>query len=138
MSANHESLIYTCYGGLSNTGLIAGLAALEAVKQVGLRKAGISCLASLACDDKPAHNKSQSAKAIITVDGCPKECSRRLVEEAGYTPTASITVTGDTDISKISLAKDLADKPKPVMEYIAPGDIEKVTELIVDAIEENT
>ncbi len=135
MSTNHESLIYTCYGGLSNTGLIAGLAALEAVKQVGLRKACISCLASLACDDQPAHDKSRSAKAIITVDGCPKECARRLVEKAGYTPTASICITRDTDISKVSLAKDLAGEPKPVMDYIAPGDLEKVTELIVDAIE---
>ncbi len=131
----HESLIYTCYGGLSNTGLLAGLAALEAVKQAGLKKACISCLASLACGDEMAHEKSRAAKRIITVDGCPKECAKRLVEKAGYMPTASITITRDTDIAKISFSRDLDNEPKSIMEYISPGELENVTELIVHAMD---
>ena len=34
----HENIIFTCFGGLSNTGIVAALANIEAVKKLGLDK----------------------------------------------------------------------------------------------------
>jgi len=34
----HENLIFSCFGGLSNTGLTSALACLEVVKELGLEK----------------------------------------------------------------------------------------------------
>jgi len=35
----HENVIFSCYGGESNTGITSALASLEAVKELGLQKA---------------------------------------------------------------------------------------------------
>ena len=43
----HENVIYACFGGFSNTGITAALASIEAVKELGLGKAAIGCLAGL-------------------------------------------------------------------------------------------
>jgi len=43
----HENIIFTCFGGFSNTGITAALASMEAVKELGLDKACIGCLAAL-------------------------------------------------------------------------------------------
>lgn len=43
----HENVIFSCYGGMSNTGIVSGLACLEAVKELGLEKAAIMCLGGL-------------------------------------------------------------------------------------------
>lgn len=34
----HENIIFSCFGGLSNTGIISALACIEAVKELGLKK----------------------------------------------------------------------------------------------------
>ena len=36
----HENIIFSCYGGMSNTGITSALACLEAVKELGLEKGG--------------------------------------------------------------------------------------------------
>jgi len=40
----HENIIFSCYGGMSNTGITSALACLEAVKELGLEKVAIGCL----------------------------------------------------------------------------------------------
>ena len=69
----HENLIYACFGGLSNTGITATLASMEAVKELGLKKLGIGCLAGLPIVVGPVLGKTKAAKKIITVDGCSFE-----------------------------------------------------------------
>ena len=34
----HENILFSCFGGLSNTGITSALACLEAVKELGLEK----------------------------------------------------------------------------------------------------
>ena len=74
---SHENIIYACFGGLSNTGITAALASLEAVKELGLTKVSIGCLAGLSTKVPPVIGKTKVAKKVITVDGCPMECSRK-------------------------------------------------------------
>ncbi len=45
---------------------------------------------------------TDQAKHIVTVDGCAVNCARKIVEQAGYTPDASLTLVNDCGIAKKS------------------------------------
>ena len=130
----HENVIFSCYGGASNTGITSGLACLEAVKELGLEKAAIMCLGGLPTNVKPVFGKTRAAKKIITVDGCPFECSRKIVEQAGFKPTKSIVLTRDISMKKKGLSEDIGKETKGVMEYISNDEVKKAKELIVKTI----
>jgi len=129
----HENVIFSCFGGASNTGITSGLACLEAVKELGLKKAAIMCLGGLPTDVKPVFGKTRAAKKIITVDGCPFECSRKIVEQAGFKPV-SIVLTRDIGMKKKGLSEDIGKETKGVMEYISNDEVKKAKELIVKTI----
>ena len=54
----HENVIFSCYGGASNTGITSALACLEAVKELGLKKVAIMCLAGLPTNVKSVLGKT--------------------------------------------------------------------------------
>ena len=130
----HENVIFSCFGGASNTGIVSGLACLEAVKELGLEKAAIMCLGGLPTNVKPVFGKTKAAKKIITVDGCPFECSRKIVEQAGFKPTKSIMLTRDIGMKKKGLSEDIGKEIKGVMEYISHDDVKRAKELIVRTV----
>jgi uncharacterized metal-binding protein len=130
----HENVIFSCFGGASNTGITSGLASLEAVKELGLEKVAIMCLGGLSADVKPVFGKTGAAKKIITVDGCPFECARQVVEQAGFKPTKSIVLTRDIDMKKKGFSEDIGKEIKEVMDYVSDADIRKAKELIVNTI----
>ena len=130
----HENVIFSCYGGASNTGITSGLACLEAVKELGLEKAAIMCLGGLPTNVKPVFGKTRAAKKIITVDGCPFECSRKIVEQAGFKPTRSIVLTRDIGMKKKGLSEDVGKNIKGVMEYVSDEEVSRAKDLIVKTI----
>ena len=130
----HENVIFSCFGGASNTGITSGLACLEAVKELGLKKAAIMCLGGLPTNVKPVFGKTRAAKKIITMDGCPFECSRKIVEQAGFKPTKSIVLTRDIGMKKKGLSEDIGGDIKGVMDYISDDDVKRAKELIVKTI----
>jgi uncharacterized metal-binding protein len=132
----HENIIFSCFGGASNTGITSGLACLEAVKELGLEKAAIMCLGGLPTKVKPVLGKTRAAKKVITVDGCPFECSRKIVEQAGFKPTKSIVLTRDIGMKKKGLSEDIGGDIKGVMDYISDDNVQKAKELIVKTIME--
>ena len=95
-----KNALFTCFGCLSNVGTLTGLAGLEVVKQVGLKNAGIFCLGGLATEAKMVIDKTSAAERIITVDGCPLNCARKIVEKAGFTPDQIINLVQDCGIKK--------------------------------------
>ena len=97
-----ESALFVCFGAMSNVGMMTGLAALEAVKIVGPQKAGIFCLGGLPIQAPTVLAKTRAVKRIITVDGCPLNCSRKIVEQAGFVPSQTINLVTDCGIQKIS------------------------------------
>jgi len=133
----HENVIFSCYGGLSNTGITSALACLEAVKELGLEKVAIGCLAGLPLGVKPVVGKTKASKKVITVDGCPFECSRKTVEQSGFTPTKSIVLTRDIGMKKKALHEDIGENIKGVMEYISDDEVRRAKELIVKTILED-
>ncbi|MGA9047829.1 MAG: putative zinc-binding protein [Dehalococcoidia bacterium] len=129
----HENAIFSCFGGASNTGITSALACLEAVKELGLQKAAIMCLGGLPTTVRPVLGKTRAAKKIITVDGCPFECSRKIVEQAGFKPI-SIMLTRDIGMKKKSLSEDIGKEVKGIMEYISDDEVKKAKELIISTI----
>ena len=130
----HENTIFSCFGGASNTGIVSGLACLEAVKELGLDKAVIMCLAGVPTKVKSVLGKTRAAKKVITVDGCPFECSRKVVEQAGFKPTKSLVLTRDIGMKKKGLSEDIGGDIKGVMDYISDDDVKMAKELIVRTI----
>ncbi|MEM2838481.1 MAG: putative zinc-binding protein [Thermoplasmata archaeon] len=132
----HENLIYACFGGLSNTGITATLASMEAVNELGLRKVGIGCLAGLPIEVGPVLGKTKAAKKIVTVDGCPFECSKKVVERAGFKIARSIVLTRDIGMKKKPFHEDIGGDLKGVMDYVSPEDVRKAKELIIQTVKE--
>ena len=132
----HENVIFSCFGGASNTGITSGLASLEAVKELGLTKAAIMCLGGLPTNVKPVFGKTKAAKKIITVDGCPFECARKVVEQAGFKPTKSIVLTRDISMKKKGLSGDIGKEIKGVMDYISDDEVKRAKDFIVKTIME--
>jgi uncharacterized metal-binding protein len=130
----HENLVFSCFGGLSNTGITSALACLEAVKELGLEKVAIGCLGALPLGVKPVLGKTKAAKKVITVDGCNFECARKTVEQSGFTPTRSIVLVRDIGMKKKALHEDIGAGIKGVMEYVSDEDVRRAKELIIKAI----
>ena len=130
----HENIIYACFGCLSNTGITAGLGSLEAVKELGLEKVAVGCLASLPLGVAPVIAKTKAAKKVITVDGCPFECSRKTVQAAGFKPAKSIMLVRDIGMKKKALHEDIGGDLKPLMDYVSSEDVEKTKRLLVKTI----
>lgn len=130
----HENVIFACFGGFSNTGLTTALASLEAVKELGLEKVAVGCLAGLPINSQPVMAKTGAAKRIVTVDGCPFECSRKIVEEAGFTVTKSFVLVRDIGMKKQALHEEIGHDPKPVLDYVADEDVQKAKALIIEAL----
>ena len=95
-----DNALFVCFGAMSNVGMMTGLAAIEAVKQVEPGKAGIFCLGGLPTQAPTVLAKTQATKRIITVDGCALNCSRKIVEQAGFTPTRTINLVTECGIQK--------------------------------------
>ena len=118
-----ENALFVCFGGMSNVGVLTGLAGLQAVRQVEPGKAGIFCLGGLPTQSPSVLDKTRAVKRIITVDGCPLNCARKIVEQAGFTPAR-----------RINLVEDCGIKKGPPSEY-SDADLQAVTRVIVEAIQ---
>jgi uncharacterized metal-binding protein len=95
-----KNALFVCFGCLSNVGMLTGLAGLEIVQQVGPQNASIFCLGGLATEVPTVLEKTRAAERIITVDGCPMNCARKIVEQAGFTPDRAINLVSDCGLKK--------------------------------------
>jgi uncharacterized metal-binding protein len=129
----HENILFSCFGGLSNTGITSALACLEVVKELGLEKVAIGCLPSVPLKVKSVLGKSKVAKKIITVDGCPFECARKTIEAAGFKIAKSIVLVRDIGMKKVALHTDIGNG-LGIEKYISEDDVRKAKELIVKSI----
>jgi uncharacterized metal-binding protein len=132
----HENIIFSCFGGMSNTGITSALASMEAVKELGLEKVAIGCLGGLPLKLAGVLGKTEAARKVITVDGCPFECSRKIVDQAGFKVSKSIVLVRDIGMKKKALHEDIGGDVKTLMDYISDDDVQKAKELIVKAIME--
>lgn len=132
----HENVMFVCSGGMSNAGIMTMLAGLEVVKEQGLEKVGIGCLAAVPGKPPAIIGKARAARKLIVVDGCENGCARKIVETGGLRPTRHIVLTRDMPMKKKSLHEDIGGKLKGVMGYIDDSELRKAKELIGRAIGE--
>lgn len=76
--------LFVCFGCLSNTGRLTGVAGLKAIEKIGVDKANIFCLGALATKGKLVMDKTKEAEKIVVVDGCSLECAKKIVEGSGF------------------------------------------------------
>lgn len=95
-----KNALFVCFGGMSNVGTLTGLGGLAAIRRAEPGEAGIFCLGGLPTAAPSVMDKTSAAQRIITVDGCPLNCSRKIVEQAGFTPARSINLVEDCGIKK--------------------------------------
>ena len=83
---------------------------------------------------KPVEGKTKAAKKVVTVDGCPFECSRKIVEQAGFKVSKSIVLVRDVGMKKKALHEDIGGDIKTLMDYVSDDEVRKAKELIVKTI----
>lgn len=114
-----ENALLVCFGGMSNVGTLTGLASLRLARDgVGT----IFCLASLAVGNEPVQERLKQAKQVVTVDGCPMACAKRIAERAGFAPQRALVLSQDLGIQK--------GPPDSLSE----ADVERAAELIRSAL----
>lgn len=130
----HENVIFSCFGGLSNTGIVSALASLEAVKELGLNKVAIACLGGIPTQVDMVLAKTRAAKKVVTVDGCPKECARKILEQAGIPVSKSIVLARDIGMTKKPLHQAVIENSNNMMDHVSDEDVQKAKALILDTL----
>jgi len=74
-------LIFAC-SGAADVGQIADLAARKLMQQSVGR---MYCLAGLGGRGPAILETARTATAILAIDGCPQDCTRKTLEQAGFT-----------------------------------------------------
>ena len=95
-----ENALFVCFGAMSSSGTLTGIAVLEAMKRLDPKKTGIFCSSALAVD-VPKHRKTtQAAKRIIAIDGCANRCTSEIIEKAGLKVNRTLNLVKDLSIEK--------------------------------------
>ena len=80
ISSGGPKLIFAC-SGAADVGAIADLTARKMTRD-GIGK--MFCLAGIGGKVEPIMKTTQSASKILAIDGCPLNCVRNCLEQAGF------------------------------------------------------
>ena len=102
--SNHEDVpenaLFVCFGAMSSSGTLTGIAVLEAMKRLDPKKTGIFCSSALAVN-VPKHRKTtEAAKRIIAIDGCANRCTSKIIEQAGFKADRTLNLVKDLSVEK--------------------------------------
>jgi uncharacterized metal-binding protein len=89
MSGNVEPgkrIVYAC-SGCADVGEIADRVARK-LRQDGYATPKASCLAGIGAGLQTFIDAAKVAQEVVTIDGCPVFCSKKIIENAGITPVA--------------------------------------------------
>jgi uncharacterized metal-binding protein len=114
--------LVVCNSGASNTGHLTGLAALEVIKRLGSEKVGICSLPALANNVPRQAALVKKIEHLIAIDGCPNECSRRILNALGIRYDKYLNLDYDLGIKKIG--------PFSTMHY-TEEDVKQVSSAII-------
>lgn len=100
-------LIFAC-SGAADVGALADLSAREMTK-AGTGK--MFCLAGVGGRISGIMKTTESAQAILAIDGCPLNCARKCLEEAGFKDFKHLQLAdmnmakGETEVCDVNIAK---------------------------------
>ncbi|MGB9592732.1 MAG: putative zinc-binding protein [Anaerolineae bacterium] len=92
--------IFACFSGGSNTGSLAGMAALEVVRRLGSDQVGICSLPATLNEVPRQSALVKKIKKIVVVDGCHNACARQLLAGMGINPDVYLNLEQDLGIEK--------------------------------------
>jgi uncharacterized metal-binding protein len=102
-----EKLVFAC-SGAADVGAIADQAARKLSKS---GKGKMFCTVGLGGKVEPVLETTRAASTILAIDGCPLDCTKRSLEEAGFSECLQLRVTdlgmtkGQTEISDANISK---------------------------------
>jgi uncharacterized metal-binding protein len=85
----NQPFIFSC-SGASDVGGI-GDAAARKISEEGVAK--MYCLAGIGARVEQIVSNAAVAESLISVDGCENDCSRKVLEAAGFRPALHIRIT---------------------------------------------
>jgi len=94
-AATKRIVIYAC-SGCSDAGELADRTARALSQQ---QHGEMSCLAGIGGRVKPLMMKAEQAEHIVVIDGCPLNCARHTLEQAGFQTVHHL------DLHKLGLRK---------------------------------
>ena len=100
-------LVFAC-SGAADVGAIADLAARQLTRA---GKGKMFCTVGLGGRVEPILETTRAASAILAIDGCPLDCTKRSLAEAGFDQCLHLRVTdlgmtkGETEISDANVSK---------------------------------
>jgi uncharacterized metal-binding protein len=112
-------LIFAC-SGAADVGAVADQAARKLTRD-GVGK--MFCLAGIGGRVSGIVKTTEAAQAILAVDGCPLNCAKKCLEEAGFTEFKHLQLAdigmakGETAVSDENIAK-AADKGAALLQEV--------------------
>lgn len=100
-------LVFAC-SGAADVGAIADQAARQLTKA---GKGKMFCTVGLGGNVEPILETTRAASTILAIDGCPLDCTKRSLAEAGFDQCLHLRVTdlgmtkGETEISDANVSK---------------------------------
>ena len=100
-------LVFAC-SGAADVGAVAD----QAARQLGKTGKGeMFCTVGLGGKVEPILETTRAASTVLAIDGCPLDCAKRSLAEAGFDECLHLRVTdlgmtkGDTEISEANVSK---------------------------------
>ena len=97
----YKPFVFSCSGASDVGGIADGVA--RSLSAGGVAK--MYCLAGIGARVEQIVNNAAAAERLISVDGCDNDCSRKLLEAAGFKPALHVRITdlgmekGNTEIT---------------------------------------
>jgi len=98
-SSKIEIGIIACASNASNTGSLAGRAALKLAKILG-EEAGICSLPAIATNVPRQTNLVKSIPILVVIDGCHNECAKKILDNVKINPSIYINLEYDLSFKK--------------------------------------
>jgi uncharacterized metal-binding protein len=112
-------LIFSC-SGAADVGAVADQAARKLTRD-GVGK--MFCLAGIGGRVSGIMKTTEAAQAILAIDGCPLNCTKKCLEEAGFTEFKHLQLAdigmnkGETDVNDENISK-VADKSAALLQEV--------------------
>jgi len=112
-------LIFAC-SGAADVGAVADQAARKLTRD-GVGK--MFCLAGIGGRVSGIMKTTEAAQAILAIDGCPLNCTKKCLEEAGFVDFKHLQLAdigmnkGETDVNDENISK-VADKSAALLQEV--------------------
>ncbi len=113
-SARQKTILMFACSGAANVGEIADRAARHLMAE---GTGSMFCLAGLGADIEPMIDATSKAAANIVIDGCDKDCGRKVMQRVGVSNFHHFRVT-DMGIKKVSRVWAQDEQVRHVVSYV--------------------